>query len=183
MAETPSDEVFFCRGPERHCWLTAEDAAKCCNGFTRESRVKVTKGDVVALEFYWRPVRPPESLLPAAGTSARTQPLVFAPRLSEVAWREAALRLERYPWLVAGWMTLKMVERWITYDHEPSLREAVVVQTAVDDLPAGTGRDGLKRIVKHIRGEPDLGHTICMLLVLSGAVLEGEAEWMLAAGA
>src|ERR1700722_10639461 len=181
MAATPSDEVFFCRGPERHCWLTAEDAAKCCNGFTRQSRVKVTKGDVVALEFYWRPVRTNESLPPFDGTSDRTQHLVFAHRLSELAESESAVRLERYPWLVAGWMTLKMVERWITYDHEPSLREAVAVQTAVDDLPAGTGRDVLKRIVKHIRGEPDLGHTICMLLVPSGPVLEDEAEWMPAA--
>jgi tetratricopeptide (TPR) repeat protein len=181
MAATPSDEVFFCRGPERHCWLTAEDAAKCCNGFTRESRIKVAKGDVVALEFYWRPVRPPESLPPIDGTSDRTQHLIFAHRLSELAESESAVRLERYPWLVAGWMTLKMVERWITYDHEPSLREAVAVQTAVDDLPAGTGRDVLKRIVKHIRGEPELGHTICMLLVLYGAVLEDEAEWILAA--
>jgi tetratricopeptide (TPR) repeat protein len=181
MAATPSDEVFFCRGPERHCWLTAEDAAKCCNGFTRQSRVKVTKGDVVALEFYWRPVRTNESLPPFDGTSDRTQHLVFAHRLSELAESESAVRLERYPWLVAGWMTLKILERWIAYDHEPSLREAVAVQTAVDDLPAGTGRDVLKRIVKHIRGEPDLGHTICMLLVLYGAVLEDEAEWMLAA--
>jgi hypothetical protein len=132
--------VFLCKGPERHSWVDADDAAKCCNGYTRERRVCRDADGTLKLEFYWQfaadgAAAPPPALV--AETSrlvppprldlvddgprrpARPEPAgpTTGPGLSHSAFfrRVAEMSDDDSPtWraLTAGLLTLRLVDRW-----------------------------------------------------------------------
>jgi tetratricopeptide (TPR) repeat protein len=173
----PHDDVYFCRGPERHVWVDPEDAEKCCNGYERGHHNVVGPDGDVYLEFYWHPVGEPQ---PELVDLQPSEHMPFVRRLAELATFSPNERVALSPPISAGWLTLRFAEDWMA-DGDRPLRQSVAVQGAVDDLPTGPDRDVLIRIIKHVRGEPAPGHTMCSLLVLYGAVLEDQSEWTLAA--
>jgi tetratricopeptide (TPR) repeat protein len=182
-------DVFRCSGPERHTWVLADDAAKCCNGYRRERRI-VRDARGATIEFYWQPIDAPPDTPPAhepahpheglGGPQAEgVAHLAFFRRLGALADDSPLQRAFR-----AGLLTLRLIDRWVSRGetgHGPTFREVVLVRRAIDGVPDDRMRDVLRKLTEVPRefSDDEVG-SLPTLLFGYGLLLETHAEWSLA---
>jgi tetratricopeptide (TPR) repeat protein len=149
-------DVFHCSGPERHTWVLADDAAKCCNGYRRARRIRRgTRGDT--LEFFWQPVdAPPE------------HPIMPNPALADSAHQRS---------LKAGWLVLRLLDR----GNRATLKELAAVRRAIDAIADERLRDVLQKLTEALpERASDETASVPALLFGYGLLLETMGEWSLA---
>ena len=183
-------DVFHCSGPERHTWVLADDAAKCCNGYRRAQRItRDARG--AKIEFYWQPIDAPPDVpaAPEPVPARRDAPrgplaegvahLSFFKRLGELEGdspRERALK--------AGLLALRLVDRWLARSEtrrRPSFREFVLVRRAIDLVVDERMHDVLYKLTEVLRefaGEESA--PVPTLLFGYGLLLETLLEWSVA---
>jgi tetratricopeptide (TPR) repeat protein len=194
-ASTPAG-IYLCSGPLKHSWVSAEDAAKCCNGFVRDKRVTRDEHGNARLEFFWCPVEtapPPEPEpaheivppppLPIGDDDEDEDPATtvglphgaFFRRIAEITDDESPTWRE----LTAGLLTLRLVDRWMV--RMPTLKELVLVRRSVDDVDDDRIHEVLIKLTDSARefSVEDVG-SIPKLLFAYGLLLEDAEEWALA---
>ncbi len=201
---SPPPGVYTCRGPLHHSWVSADDADKCCNGYTRETRVLRDQDGNHKLEFYWEPVVEPEGPAepdapsatgpadvtpppkpadgPASGMPSSTALAhsAFFRRVAEItddsapAWRA----------FTAGLLTLRLVDRWATRQvtgREPTFKEFALVRRAIEDVDDDRMHEVLISLTDSLRTFSDADvASIPKLLFAYGLLLEDIREWPLA---
>jgi tetratricopeptide (TPR) repeat protein len=183
-------DVFRCSGPERHTWVLAEDAAKCCNGYRRAQRIaRDARG--ATIEFYWQPIDAPPDQAPAPEPAAAdhtvgrsSQPrgvahLAFFRRLGSLVGDSPRQRA-----IQAGLLTLRLLDRWFTRTgatHGPTFREVVLVRRAIDAVSDDRMRDVLFKLTEVLREySSEEVASVPTLLFGYGLLLETLGEWTLA---
>jgi tetratricopeptide (TPR) repeat protein len=186
--------TFNCSGPEAHAWPNADDAAKCCNGFQRAHRIRPTDGNNARIEFYWEPIPDTTGQVAAApgsqGTSTplnaqvldgvrptpRNEHLAFFQRLSEFTdftdprWHE----------LVAGLVTLRLVDRWVVREateRDITAREHLEVRRAIAAVRDVRVRNVLVQLLQATRETEADAASLSVLLLSYAGLLEQSAEW------
>src|SRR5579862_1773346 len=182
-------DFFRCSGSERHTWVSADDAAKCCNGYRRAQRI-THDARGARIEFYWQPVDAPPDSPPAPEPAAAEDTevglrpkgvshLAFFRRLGGLADDSPKQRTVK-----AGLLTLRLVDRWvyrISTHGGPSFRELVLVRRAIDAVPDDRTRDVLLKLTEAIREfSAEEVASLPSLLFGYGLLLETFAEWTLA---
>jgi tetratricopeptide (TPR) repeat protein len=184
-------DVYHCSGPERHTWVLADDAAKCCNGYRRAERIG-RDAHGATLEFYWQPIDAyppehpvaPEPAAPPRGVGLGPRPegvahLAFFERLGELRGdtpRQRAIK--------AGLLSLRLLDRWLTRvdrHRRPTFHEFVLVRRAIDAVSDERMHDVLYKLTDVLRefatGE---GGSVPTLLFGYGLLLETMGEWAVA---
>ncbi len=199
-ASTPAG-IYLCTGPLKHSWVSAEDAAKCCNGYQRERRVSHDEDGNAKLEFFWlrietepveEPDIPPDIIQPlplsALDGDDDEEPLnrgglshgAFFRRVAEItddnspAWRA----------LTAGLLVLRLVDRWATRNitnRKVTVKELVLVRRTIQEVDDDRVHEVLTNMTDALRefSVDDVG-SIPKLLFAYGLLLEESGEWPLA---
>lgn len=185
-------DVYHCSGPERHTWVQADDAARCCNGYRRAERI-TRDAHGATLEFYWQPIDAPPPEHPIAPEPvAPPRRVALGPRAAGVAHLEFFKRLgelkgdsPRQRAIKAGLLALRLVDRWLTKagssDRRPTFREFVLVRRAIDAVSDERMHDVLYKLTDVLR-EFAAGETgsIPTMLFGYGLLLETMGEWAIA---
>lgn len=184
-------DVYYCSGPERHTWVLAEDAAKCCNGYRRAERI-TRDAHGATLEFYWQPIDAQPSSHPVAPEPlAPPRRRAFGPRAEGVAHLAFFKRLgelrgdtPQQRAIKAGLLAMRLVDRWLMRanpERRPSFREFVLVRRAIDRVSDERMHEVLYKLTDIMRefaaGESGSAPT---LLFGYGLLLETMGEWPIA---
>jgi tetratricopeptide (TPR) repeat protein len=185
MNDDDQPPAYVCTGPERHSWLDPDDAAKCCNGYVRESRV-ARGAQSARLEFYWRAqdgrhdddLRPVHEIPLGEVRRDGVAHVVFFERLARFADAVSA----EWKAVVAGLLTMRLIDRFVASParaREPTFREFHWVRSAVDELEPERVRDTLRALLDNAQAG-NAGAITDLLFAYAGR-LEDTAEWSLAA--
>ena len=174
-------DVFRCSGVEHHTWVSADDAAKCCNGYRRAQRI-TRDAHGATIEFYWQPIDAPPDQVPAVeparadDTAASFNPkgvahLAFFRRLGGLADDSPKQRAVQ-----AGLLTLRLLDR-----SRPTFREVVLVRRAIEAVSDERTREVLYKLTDIVRefSNEDVASAPTLLFGY-GLLLETRAEWALA---
>jgi tetratricopeptide (TPR) repeat protein len=190
-----------CAGPQRHVWLDAHDAAKCCTGFTRVVRMGRDRAGDATPRYEWQTIAGEhvpsdaaaiEAVLAEAMVVARTSktPQVdwFWPGTEHRAFVDAMAETEpeSYRWhgLRAGMLVLRLVDAFGARHYTgrgPTFRAFKAVQDAAELMPAGSQRRMIAAVADAVREHsPDRGPSIQALLLHYGGRHEASHQWLLA---
>jgi tetratricopeptide (TPR) repeat protein len=173
-AQSSATHVHRCSGPDRHAWATAEDAARCCNGYHRVSVLTQRADGTYRLVSTWEPIDPtdwkrtesdapsppPETPIGQPGSlrlvSESTpvlppQPVRHAAFIRAIE-READESVD-YQQLTSGLAVLRLLDRVHAKPamaNDVATREIQAVKRAVDALASEALRQTLGELVSAI---------------------------------